>query len=365
LGGAFVALSVTPLLAQASTFSFIESLLGATAQASGTNAPSLNSQTIPLLAGALNLDPSPAVGGGDIAVADGALVPEEGPAGTAADVAERPASSQISVYVVHPGDTLGEIAAMFGVSVNTIVWANDIQGGVITPGQTLVILPVTGVQHTVQKGESLASLASAYKSDAHEIALFNDLADNTALTPGQTIIIPDGEMNGASSGAGVSSGGSSNSSGGSVMTKVRRLAKTNQPTAPLRGVSSLDEGNYYAWPVHSCVITQGLHGFNGVDLGAPKGTPIYAAAGGLVIVARQGGWNGGYGSYVVIAHGNGTQTLYAHMSKVIAQAGEEVTQGDEVGLVGMTGEATGPHLHFEVRGAMNPFGEYPVGTSCE
>jgi murein DD-endopeptidase MepM/ murein hydrolase activator NlpD len=124
----------------------------------------------------------------------------------------------------------------------------------------------------------------------------------------------------------------------------------------LRGVSSLDEGNYYSWPFSSdWPITQGLHGFNAVDIGAPRGTAILAAAGGEVIVAKSGGWNGGYGSYVVIAHGNGTQTLYAHMSKVIATVGSMVGQGDTIGLVGATGEATGPHLHIEVRGAKNPF----------
>ena len=87
-----------------------------------------------------------------------------------------------------------------------------------------------------------------------------------------------------------------------------------------------------------------------------KGTPIYAAANGTVIVAKDNGaWNGGYGNYVVISHPNGTETLYAHMSKVLTCAGASVCQGDTIGLVGMTGEATGNHLHFEVRGAANPF----------
>ncbi|HEU5114585.1 MAG TPA: M23 family metallopeptidase, partial [Candidatus Paceibacterota bacterium] len=88
---------------------------------------------------------------------------------------------------------------------------------------------------------------------------------------------------------------------------------------------------------------------------APIGTPIHAAASGVVIIARSGGYNGGYGSYVVISHPNGTQTLYAHMSKVIAHQGDAVEQGDLIGLVGSTGKSTGPHVHFEVRGAVNPF----------
>ena len=115
-------------------------------------------------------------------------------------------------------------------------------------------------------------------------------------------------------------------------------------------------GNYYSWPLAGGSITQGLHGWNAVDIGAPSGTPIYAAAAGTVIVARSGGgWNGGYGNYVVVSHPNGTQTLYAHMSRVSATVGAHVGQGETIGKVGMTGEATGPHIHFEVRGAVNPF----------
>ena len=102
--------------------------------------------------------------------------------------------------------------------------------------------------------------------------------------------------------------------------------------------------------------TQNIHGYNAVDLAAPTGTPIMAAADGTVIVAKSGGWNGGYGSYVVIQHGNGSQTLYAHMSKVAAYDGESVVQGQVIGYVGETGDATGPHVHFEIRdGIRNPF----------
>ncbi|MBI3075361.1 MAG: M23 family metallopeptidase, partial [Parcubacteria group bacterium] len=101
--------------------------------------------------------------------------------------------------------------------------------------------------------------------------------------------------------------------------------------------------------------TQGLHGFNGVDIGAPYGTPVYAAAAGTVIVSRPSGWNGGYGQYVVISHSNGTQTLYSHMGSIVASEGAYLEQGQILGYVGSTGRSTGPHLHFEVRGARNPF----------
>jgi murein DD-endopeptidase MepM/ murein hydrolase activator NlpD len=104
------------------------------------------------------------------------------------------------------------------------------------------------------------------------------------------------------------------------------------------------------------VKTQGIHGYNAVDLAAPIGTPILAAASGDVIVANDGGWNGGYGSYVVIQHDNGSQTLYGHASAVLVSAGDHVTQGQIIARVGTSGRSTGPHVHFEIRdGIRNPF----------
>ncbi len=304
------------------------SLAVASAQSS---APQYNSQTVPALKPAFNIDPNAARGGGDIAVVGGsALLAQSGPSGTIADIEDWPSSSEISVYTVHEGDTLAGIAKMFGVSTNTIVWANNLKGSALRPGQELVILPITGIKHTVGKGETLSSLAKKYKSDADEIAQYNGLPDNAALAVGNTVIIPNGVI--------------------------------SAPPAPAKKKSSgyLGGGGpalsgYFAWPVAGGVMTQGIHGWNGIDIGAPTGTSIYASAAGTVLVARSGGWNGGYGSYVVIAHGNGTQTLYAHMSRVSVSPGEAVGQGEAIGKVGSTGQSTGSHLHFEVRGATNPF----------
>lgn len=326
--------SASPFLAQARFPSFISSIFESSAVVSKAATTGYNSQTISLLEPAVNIDPNPAKGGGNITILNGsALYTESGPSGTAAEVEEQhPGSTQISIYTVHPGDTLSEIAQMFDVSVKTIVWANDLQNGKIAPGQVLVILPITGIRHTVLKGETLASITKKYKGDADEILQYNDLASGDTLAVGTTIIIPDGEI-----------------------VAPPTPAKTSGRTSPLRGASGPNMDGYYNWPVNGGALTQGLHGYNGIDVGAPVGTNILASAGGVVIIARQGGWNGGYGSYVVIQHGNGTQTLYAHASAVSVGVGDIVTMGQIIGRVGMSGKATGPHLHFEVRGAANPF----------
>ena len=112
---------------------------------------------------------------------------------------------------------------------------------------------------------------------------------------------------------------------------------------------------YYLRPISGGTRTQGIHGFNAVDLAASVGTPIMASASGKVIISKNSGWNGGYGNYIVIEHPNGTQTLYAHASKVIVFSGQSVVQGQVIGYVGSTGRSTGAHVHFEIRGAKNPF----------
>lgn len=336
----------SPLFASASIFTLLNH--GGSQQ---TTTPLVfNSQNVPLLSPAVNIDPRPAVGGGDITLVAGqALLAQEGPSGTAADLADTPPASSISVYTVHEGDTLSGIAAMFGVSVNTIIWANDIQGHTIHAGESLIILPITGVRYTVAKGDTLASVAKKYKSDAGDIAQYNDLASNASLTAGDTLIIPNGEV--TTPVATAISHGTSHATTHSVGKE------------PYLGGSGPALSGYFTWPLSGGIITQGLHGWNAVDIGAPTGTSIYAAAAGTVIIAKSGGYNGGYGSYVVISHQNGTQTLYGHMSHVIATPGEQVSQGDVIGKVGATGLATGPHLHFEVRGATNPFASLGLGAS--
>ncbi len=226
---------------------------------------------------------------------------------------------------------------MFNVSVNTIIWANNLKGaGDVHPGDTLVILPISGIKHVVLKGDTLKSVAKKYGADANEIAQFNGLDPEAALVVGSTIIIPNGEL--APSTPTIKKSGGKAAGGGILL-----------------GGGGPSQSGYYSNPVPGAPLTQGLHGHNGVDFGARRGSPIHAAANGTVIIAKNGGWNGGYGNYVVISHPNGTQTLYGHMINAIVSPGQSVTSGQVIGYVGSTGQSTGAHLHFEVRGAANPF----------
>ena len=315
-----------PFLAHAGVISFVSGLFYSV-KAEESNLP--NSQNLVLLQAALNYNPNSVSGGADITIIDdSALLPEVGPSdGLSENVKNQPISDQISLYVVRDGDTLGAIARMFDVSVNTIRWNNDIRGSVITPGKTLVILPISGVRHTVKKGDTLQNIAKLYKADLDDIKSYNNITEKTTLAIGDIVIVPDGEIQTPSG-----------TSGGRVQI------------AP----STANYSGYYIRPA-SGRKTQGIHGHNGIDIGGSVGSPIVAAASGKVIISRMGGWNGGYGNYIVIAHSNGTQTLYAHNSENIVGVGADVIQGQIIGYMGRSGKATGPHVHFEIRGARNPF----------
>ena len=316
-----------PLGVSAGFFSFLTNLFSS---ASAEETSYENSQTITLLQAPTNADPNPNLGGGDITIVGGtALLPDDGPAGGLAENTKNIATSdQISVYIVREGDTLSTIARMYGVSVNTIRWSNDIKGSAISPGQTLIILPVSGVRHTVKRGDTLASITKLYKGDLEEVLRYNSLKADAKLAIGDVVIVPDGEV--------------------AAISASEAAPRTQVVT------SSKEYAGYYLKPVAGR-RTQNIHGYNAVDIASPSGTPIQASAAGTVIVSRSSGWNGGYGNYVVIQHPNGTQTLYAHMLAVNVSQGAKVDQGQVIGSVGRSGKATGSHLHFEIRGAKNPF----------
>lgn len=290
-----------------------------------------NSQNLALLQAATNFDPNPEKASGVSPIVGNALVAD---ATLSEGVTNDTNSTQISSYVVREGDTVSSIAKMFGVSANTVMWANNInRTSALRSGQTLIILPVTGISYTIKKGDTIKGISLKYKADIDEILQYNDLSLSSTLITGQTIIIPDAEQ---------------------PLVQTKYVAKTN--TA--HDTNGPSYTGYYIRPVAGGIKTQGLHGYNGVDLASTFGAPIYAAAAGTVIASASSGWNGGYGNLIIISHDNGTQTVYGHLSKNLVSIGQRVDQGQQIARMGATGKVsgvTGVHLHFEIRGAKNPF----------
>ncbi len=280
-----------------------------------------------------NPNPLGARGGAEVLVEDGALV-SVGPVGEdviASAKGSSGASGEIRVYTVRAGDTLSHIAEMYDVTANTILWANDLpRASSIKEGQTLIILPIAGVRHTIKKGDTIKAIAKTYEGDVDEILAYNQLEAEEGLIVGSTIVIP----------------------GGAIHTAP--VAKSGATPTRTSGKSVAGAG-WLSHPLPGSIKTQGLHGYNAVDFGSSIGTSVRAAASGEVIVSKSSGWNGGYGQYIVIKHSNGAQTLYSHLIRNDVGVGAYVSQGTVIGGVGNTGRSTGPHLHFEVRGASNPF----------
>jgi len=242
----------------------------------------------------------------------------------------------VADYTVQPGDTLQSIADAYGISVNTLLWANSLtSSSVIKVGQSLIILPTDGVLHVVKSGDTVSGIAQTYKSQVNDIISYNDLATPDVYI-GDILIVPGGTMPKAK-----------------VATPI-----INNNQVPLAS-------NYFIFPTQGR-ITQGLHYYNAIDVANSCGTSVYAAASGKVQRAvYNNAWNAGMGNYVTILHPNGTATYYGHLSNVFVKPGDPVTQSDRIGLIGNTGNvvgATGCHLHFQVIGATNPLAKYPVGT---
>ncbi|MFH1175461.1 MAG: peptidoglycan DD-metalloendopeptidase family protein [bacterium] len=237
--------------------------------------------------------------------------------------------NEIGQYMVQPGDNITLISKKFSISIDTILWANNLDSpNKIKEGQILEILPVSGIKHTIKEGDTLEKIAIQHKVPKEEIALFNSISESDILNKGAEIIIPGGKM---------------------PEKPKSRLAIVSAPAYTEAG----DLNGYFIYPAagHNWGRT---HANNGVDISNSDGGPIYAAADGTVILADSTGYNGGYGKYIKIKHPNNVETLYAHLSKINVAQGQWVTQGTIIGLMGNTGRSTGTHLHFEVHGAKNP-----------
>lgn len=260
-----------------------------------------------------------------------------GPLRVSTEDIEFPETDIVSVYEVKKGDTLTDVAKLFNVSVNTIMWANNLTSRTITKGDTLIILPITGIKLTVKKGDTVKSLAKKYKADVQDITSYNGITEDSALAVGDTVIIPDGEIE-------------------IVQSPKKTSSKTNtKKSRILNSYANSTPDGFLVRPVIGGRKTQGIHGHNGIDIAATPGTPVVAAASGRAIVVKIGGYNGGYGNLIIISHEKGIQTFYAHLKESYITQGQTVSQGQVIGEVGNTGRSTGPHLHFEVRGAKNPF----------
>jgi LysM repeat protein len=286
-----------------------------------------NSQTMTLLEAAVNTNPNPTQSADLTIVHDSVLETPTGPGGTALEVEEKISNTdKVSIYIVRDGDNLASIAKMFGVTSNTILWANDLKSSKdLKVGQELIILPISGIKYIVKKGDTLESIAKKYKGDINEIRDFNNMTQDAIIAVGDELIIPDGEV------STVSSGGT-----------------TAKPT------TGKTASGYFIKPTKG-IKTQGLHGKfkSSVDLAGASGTAVYASAAGKVIVAKTGGYNGGYGNYIVIQHDNGMQTIYAHLLSVGVSSGSQVAQGEFIGKMGSSGNSSGTHLHFEILGTKN------------
>lgn len=268
----------------------------------------------------------------------GVLLPAPVPKTTIPDRADH--SPKIIEYTVQPGDTIFGIAEKFGLKPETLQWSNpDLERNpdLLMVGDTLTILPVDGVYHQVSSNETLDEIAGTLGVTAADIINYplNNLdPENPVITPGQWLVIPGGEK--------------------PFVPKYVSTISTAAPKGSARGT-----GNFQ-WPTNGTITQEYWSGHRALDIGAWLGAPVYAADAGYVTFA---GWdNTGYGNLIIIDHGNGFVTLYAHLQKFYVSAGQEVSKGEQIAEMGSTGNSTGPHLHFEVRlnGVQrNPWGFLP------
>lgn len=273
----------------------------------------------------------------------------------------------ITTYTVVHGDTLSTIAEKFNISTNTIRWANDLSAkAAIHIGDKLKILPVTGIQYTVKKGDTISDIALKYDVSQAEILDFNDI-EGSKIVPGAELIIPEGEPITPPKPQPVAKPAVKKIAPTIIETpKEEVVAKTevstkSETTSPT--TKSTSPSDYFIAPLPGSRLSQGLHDKTAVDMAIKVGSTVLAAASGIVSVVKDSNiWNGGYGYYLIIKHDNGTETLYAHLSRIDVEVGQKVEQGEAIALSGNTGRTTGPHLHFEVRGAANPFAKDKYGT---
>ncbi len=256
----------------------------------------------------------------------------------------KPARTEIEIYTVKAGDSLGTIARDYDIDVGTILWANNLsERQYIRPGDKLKILPVAGVLIAVKSGDTLSAISKKYGGNIDDIIRFNQL-ENDKVPVGKELIIPGGmppviEQNRVVA----------------VSRDQLREPGVTQYTAPsqtadvVKPADAVETGitTKLLWPTSAKIITQYYSWrHTGLDISGSLPRPLYAAEDGIVTIS---GWNsGGYGYQVMIEHPNGMKTRYAHASKLFVNVGDEVKRGEVIAMMGSTGRSTGPHIHFEV-----------------
>ncbi|MDD5040298.1 MAG: peptidoglycan DD-metalloendopeptidase family protein [Patescibacteria group bacterium] len=241
-------------------------------------------------------------------------------------IGQRP-REQVVYYIVEGGDTVSSIAQKFGISTNTILWENKLgPRDYIKPGNKLTILPASGVSHQVQSGDTVDKIAKKYKVDANSILEYNKLADASAIEKDQILLIPGGTIEAP------------------VVVPSNNYGSTQYSgSIPANATPS---GTKLQWPTTGHKINQYYKWRHlAIDIGGNYSSPLYAADDGRV---EASGWGTGYGNRVIVNHGNGIKTLYAHASKLFVNVGDSVKRGQTIGMMGCTGWCTGPHIHFEV-----------------
>lgn len=261
--------------------------------------------------------------------------------GATETIISRNARRETIIYEVKPGESVSSVARDFGLGPDTLQYANKLTSGSLTSGQKLKIPPIDGIYVTVNKNDTLSTIAKRYKVNVDDIVKYNGLDTSTPIFAGQEILIPGMVVPKSSSGSQYVPSGN-----------IQGLPNFN-PSA---------SAGQFVWPLTSPThfISQGYRTYHrAVDLNRLNGWGIYASAAGIV---RTYSVRGGYGNYIDINHGNGWITRYGHLSSFKVQSGDYVQQGQLIGIMGSTGRSTGPHLHFEIRyngSPLNPLSYLP------
>lgn len=303
--------------------------------------------------------PKPALADSSIQTGSNFLLVEDGFIHKTSSVAlqgGRIAYSKGIFHTVKSGEGLEKIANRYGISIDTIRWANNLSAdSTIQPGDDLRILPVNGVFHMVQPGETLIKIAQKYDIPLDQIASQNDI-NNGFILSGQGIIIPNAvplppEPEPVPDPVSVAV---SLPKPAVVAPNVRNnFGRVIPDTKDAPGYTSTPTYGTLQKPCSdACFITQYYSGGHyALDMQERGGGPIYAAEDGIVVASKTG-WNGGYGNYIEIDNGRGRTTLYAHNKNLLVRNGDAVVRGQKIADMGNTGLVygrTGIHVHFEVR----------------